>query len=103
VTGEREADFSFSCDGDEPTGLQRTLEPLAARLLEFSIQNILRALQVDAVYTLLEVVDNTATYSVNGRIVIEIFGYRYESPRFDTAIRFISDQGRWAICEVAGS
>ena len=99
ITGEQEADVSWSC-GEEPSGLQKTLEPFAERLLEYGVRQTLRLIQLDAVFSTVGVMDGTAEYEVDGKIVVEILGQRIESPEFSTIIRFVSDGSQWAICEV---
>lgn len=103
VRGDADADVSFSCDDDSRSGLQRTLEPFFERLVEYGIQTAMRTLQVDAVFNVIEVIDAGAEYEVDGRLIIEVFGQRLESPEFSTIIRFVSDQGKWVVCEVTGS
>jgi hypothetical protein len=102
LSGEQEVDLSFSCDDGEPSGLQNTFEPLAERLLTFGIHNLARVIQLEAVFDLLGVVDTTAEYEMEGNLVVTLFGIHIESPTFHTVIRFVSDQGQWAICEVSG-
>lgn len=101
LTGEQEADVSWSC-GDEPSGLQQTIEPFAERLLEYGVRQALRLVQLDAVFSTVGVVDGTAEYEVDGRIIVEILGQRFESPEFSSVIRFVSDGSQWAVCEVTG-
>lgn len=101
VAGERPLDLSLSCNGEESGGLQQTLEPFLARLLEYGVTNALRALQVDAVFSTLEVVDGTARYQIDGRIQVTVLGHTLESPPFSTVVRFVSQQGQWVLCEVA--
>lgn len=102
LSGKESADISFNCDNEARTGLQGVLEPFAERLLEYGIQTALRTLQVDAVFSVIEVIDDQAEYQVDGKIIVEVLGQRIESPPFSTVIRFVSDQGRWLVCEVAG-
>jgi hypothetical protein len=102
ISGKQEVDLSFSCDEGEPSGLQKTFEPLAERLLTFGIHNLARIIQLEAVFDLLAVVDNSADYEMEGKLVVTIFGIRLETPTFNTVVRFVSDQGQWAVCEVTG-
>ncbi len=99
LTGEHEADVSWSC-GDEPSGLQKTLEPFAERLLEYGVRQSLRFIQLDAVFNTVGIMDGTAEYEIDGKIIVEILGQRIESPEFSTIIRLVSDGSQWAICEV---
>jgi hypothetical protein len=99
IEGRESADFSWGCD-DRPSGLQGTLEPFLARVLEFGVRNTLRTIQLDAAFNLLSVIDDTAEYEIDGKIVVTIFGYKLESPEFKTVVRFAFDQGEWVVCEV---
>ena len=99
ITGEHEADMTWSC-GDEPSGLQKTLEPFAERLLEYGVRQALSIIQLDVVFNTVEVMDGTADYEVDGKIIVEVLGQRIESPEFSSVIRFISDGGQWLVCEV---
>lgn len=103
IRGEAEADISFSCDDDGRSGLQRTLEPFLERILEYGVQTALRTLQLEAVFDVVEVFDAGAEYEVDGRLIVDIFGQRIVSPEFSTIIRFVSEQGKWVVCEVTGS
>ncbi|MCI0709279.1 MAG: tetratricopeptide repeat protein [Chloroflexi bacterium] len=103
VSGEEEADISFSCDDDSRSGLQRTLEPFLERLVEYGVRTALRTLQLEAVFDVIEVIDAGAEYEVDGRLIVDVLGQRIESPEFSTIIRFVSEQGKWVVCEVTGS